>query len=508
MISTGVLFTDRYELTMAQLYFRRGLANRRSRFEYSFRAYPDYGTHQAGYAITAGLGPLLEWMNSVRFDDEAIGALALQQTATGGRMFGDDFLAWLKDLGGFGNVSMWAVPEGRVVHPNTPITVVEAPLPVAQLLESSLLNHLNYTSLIATKASRVVEAAHGGTVLEFGLRRAPGLAANAATRAALIGGVDFSSNEGASHVLGLPAKGTHAHSMVQVFLAIGQGELEAFRAYAEVYPDDCLLLVDTVDTIEFGVPNAILVFDELRSKGHEPVGIRLDSGDLAHLAVRSAALLDEAGYPDVSIVLSSQLDELTIWQIRNQITEEAPRYGVEPGPLLQRLTYGVGSRMVTSQGDSSFDGVYKIAAVEDESGRWAPTMKISDSPAKIANPGIKKLWRVYDQRGLATADVIALDHEALDERPLELVHPSRAGVHRRLADAEVSRTEEMLEPVQVSGSTEPGPGDIFVARERRTRDLDRLDPGVRRLVNPHEYHVSLSRPLADLKRSLIEEYTS
>lgn len=506
MISTGVLFVDRYELTMAQLYFRMGLAERRARFEYSFRSNPDYGTHQAGYAITAGLGPLLEWMHSERFDDGAIGVLSEQLTATGDRLFDDGFLDWLREIGGFGQVDLKAVPEGRVVHPNTPIATVEAPLAIAQLLETSLLNHLNFASLIATKASRVVEAAHGGMVLEFGMRRAPGFGANAATRAALIGGADFSSNEGMSHVLGLAAKGTHAHSLVQVYLAVGGGELDAFEAYADVYPDDCLLLVDTVDTLQSGLPNAIAVFDDLRAAGHEPVGIRLDSGDLAHLAVRSAAVLDAAGYPDVAIVLSSQLDELTILQIRNQIADEARQYGVDADRLMSRLVFGVGSRMVTSHGDSSFDGVYKVAAIHDAKGEWVPTMKISDSPAKVANPGLKQLWRVYDDRGVATADVLALSDETMGERPLELVHPSRTGIQRSLTDQQVSRVEPLLEPANREGGS---PGEqLAIARQRRVDDLNLLDPGVRRLVNPHQYHVSLTRRLANLKQSLIADYTA
>lgn len=506
MITTGVLFVDRYELTMAQVYFRMGIADRPARFEYSFRSYPDYGTHQAGYAVMAGVGPLVEWMRSERFDDHALAVLADQTTSTGGRLFEDGFLGWLADVGGFDQVKMQAVPEGRVVHPNTPIATIEAPLAIAQLLESSLLNHLNFASLIATKASRVVEAAHGGVVLEFGMRRAPGFGANAATRAALIGGADFSSNEGMSHILGVPAKGTHAHSLVQVYLAIGDGELDAFRAYADVYPDDCLLLVDTVDTLRSGLPNAITVFDELRGRGHDPVGIRLDSGDLAHLAVRCAAVLDAAGYPELSIVLSSQLDELAIWQIRNQITDEAPQYGVDAQRLLERLTFGVGSRMVTSDGDSSFDGVYKVAAIQDLAGEWVPTMKISDSPAKIANPGLKNLWRVYDERGVATADVLALSDEDPGGRPLELIHPSRTGVHRVLDASQVSRVESLLAPIaDEQGSAR----DLLIAaRQRRLDDLRLLDPGVRRLVNPHEYHVSLTRRLAELKQSLIAEYGS
>ena len=237
---------------------------------------------------------------------------------------------------------------------------------MAQILETSLLNHLNYQTLIATKAARIKSGGRGRLLLEFGLRRGPDKGVNAGARAALIGGADFTSNVGISHVLGFPPKGTHAHSMVQIFMALGQSELDAFRAYADVYPDDCLLLVDTVDTLESGIPNAITIFDELRQKGHEPVGIRLDSGDLAYLSIQAAKMLDDAGFPDVSIVLSNQLDELVIWQILTQLEQEAGKYGVNPDKLIDRLVYGVGTNLITSSGDSSLDGVYKLVAVRDD----------------------------------------------------------------------------------------------------------------------------------------------
>ncbi|MDH5372027.1 MAG: nicotinate phosphoribosyltransferase [Acidimicrobiia bacterium] len=508
VLTTGILFTDHYQLTMAQLYFRAGLADRRARFEHSFRSYPDYGTHQAGYAIAAGLGPFVQWLQRTSFDEEAAAALATLRAGDGGALFGEDFLDWMLESGSFDGVSLWAVPEGRVVHRNTPIAVVEAPLVIAQLLESSLLNHLNYATLIATKASRVVEAAHGGSVLEFGLRRAHGFGGNGASRSALIGGAEFSSNVGMSHELGLPSKGTHGHSMVQVFMSIAGGELEAFRAYADVYPDDCLLLVDTINTLESGVPNAIRVFEELKAGGHRPVGIRLDSGDLAHLAVRSAAMLNAAGFADTSIVLSSQLDELTIWQIRNQIVDEAPRYGLDVDRMLARLVYGVGSRMATSDGDPSFDGVYKAVAVKDDGGTWQPAIKISDSPDKLALPGVKTLWRVYDERGIATADVIATGDEDLSQRPLEILHPTRPGVARTLETEQVSAVEPLLESVLDDGRLVAETGGIVEARNRRTADLNRLDTGVRRLVNPHTYHVSVTRPLLELKQTLIDTHRS
>ncbi|HSJ26741.1 MAG TPA: nicotinate phosphoribosyltransferase [Acidimicrobiia bacterium] len=508
-IAEGILFTDHYQLTMAQLYYRAGIADRPAQFEHFFRSYPDYGLHQAGYCVTAGLEPLLDWMDEARFGPAELEVLAGIRSARGTRVFADDFLAWLGEMDGFSAVTMRGVPEGRIVHANAPVAVVEAPLAVAQVLETSLLNHLNFATLIATKASRVVEAAAGGQVIEFGLRRAPGLGGNAATRSSLIGGAVSSSNVGMSHLMGVDSSGTHAHSMVQVFMAIGGGELEAFRAYAEVYPDDCLLLVDTIDTLDSGVPNAITVFEELRARGHEPVGIRLDSGDLAHLAVRSAELLDAAGFEDTRIVLSSGLDELTIWQVKNQIAVEAPSYGVDADRLIARLVHGVGSKLVTSDGDPSLGGVYKTVAVGGEDGAWVPAIKISDTPEKVQNPGAKNLWRVYDERGYATADVMGLADEELDpSHPIQIHHPSLPGVVRTLKPTGISEIEPLLTTILDAGRRTSEPGGIEAARRRRVRDIERLDPGVRRLVNPHRYHVSLTTALSDLKRSLVAGYQS
>ncbi len=499
----GILYTDQYQFTMAQLYFRQGLHERPAQFDHFFRSYPDYGTHQAGYCVNAGLGSLLDWMGEVRVRDEDIELLAAQTGAAGTRLFADDFLAWLRDAGSFDGLTVRAVPEGRVVHANVPLTVVEGPLAVAQILETPLLNFLNFQTLVATKASRVSTAARGRPVVDFGLRRAPGYGANAATRAALIGGADFSSNVGMSHVLGYPPKGTHAHSMVQVFIALGEGELAAFRAYAELYPDDCILLVDTVDTLQSGIPNAITVFEELRRRGHRPVGIRLDSGDLAHLAIRSAAMLDAAGFPEVGIVLSSGLDELAIWQILTQIDVEASRYGVDPADLLARLSFGVGGRLLSSYGDPLLDGVYKAVAIAD-GGRWVPAVKMSENVAKIPAPGDKEVWRLYDSRGQATADVLAVAGEEVTD-PLPLRHPIHPGKRRELAAAEIAEVEPLLELVLDEGrptGERPSMSDLHA---RRRADLDRLDPGVRRLINPHIYHVSLTQRLWDLKQELTRQ---
>jgi nicotinate phosphoribosyltransferase len=374
---------------------------------------------------------------------------------------------------------------------------------MAQILESALLNHLNFQTLIATKAARMRESSQGQVILEFGMRRAQEYGANAGARAALIGGADFSSNTGVSYALGFPPKGTHAHSLVQLFMALGEGEYGAFKAYADVYPDDCLLLVDTIDTLESGIPNAIRVFEELQAKGHKPVGIRLDSGDLAYLAVQSARMLDAAGFGDTSIVLSNRLDELVIWQIITQIRQEAARYGMDPEHLIRRLSFGVGTQLITSAGDPALDGVYKLVAVE-ENGHWVPAMKISESPEKTLNPGYKSVWRIYDRRERATADLLTMEDENPANMPeIVMHHPLETGKSRTLRQSEISKIEPLLVHVLKDGKVNYELPSIEQMRAVRDEDINRLDTGVRRLVNPHTYHVSLSRNLWKLKQSLI-----
>lgn len=507
-ITEGLLFTDFYQLTMAQLYFRQGLAERRVQFDFFFRSHPHYGEHSAGYSVFAGLEWLVDWLDETRATADDLSYLRSLTGAAGGRLFDDAFLDWLGANGTMDGISIRAVPEGRVVHPNVPLLVVDGPLAMAQLIETPVLNHLNYKTLVATKASRIREAARGAPLLEFGMRRAHERGANAGTRAALIGGADFSSNVGVSRVMGVQPKGTHAHSMVQAFLALGGGELDAFRAYAQLYPDDCVLLVDTIDTLGSGVPNAIRVFEEMRAHGHEPVGIRLDSGDLAYLAIQAAIQLDAAGFDEVAIVLSNNLDELVIWQIVTQIREEAPRYRVDPERLVRRLAHGVGTALVTSTGDPALDGVYKLVAIDDGT-ELRPAIKISESKAKTLNPGDKRVWRVYDRRGKATADLIGLAHETPDaRRGLTLCHPTDAHRRRRLSAEEISEIESLHVDVLVDGCRVGDPPSLDVMRARRTADLDRLDPGVKRLMNPHVYHVSLTDGLWDHKTGMVARLRS
>lgn len=501
----GILFTDQYQLTMAQLYFRMGLHEHVAQFDHFFRSYPDYGDHQTGFCINAGLEWLFKWMQQASFRTKDIEALRAQRDSAGRQVFGDDFLSWLPKTDSFAGLTIRAVPEGRVVHANVPLTVVQGPLAAAQLLETSLLNHLNYQTLIATKAARIRQAGRGQPVLEFGLRRGPELGSNAGARAALIGGADYTSNVGISNVLSLSPKGTHAHSMVQVFIALGGSELDAFRAYAEVYPDDCLLLVDTIDTLNSGIPNAIKVFEELKRKGHKPVGIRLDSGDLAYLSVMAARMLNEAGFPETRIVLSNQLDELVLWQILTQIEHEAGHYGVDAQQLMNRLIYGVGTRLISSQGHSALDGVYKLVAVQQGSS-WLPAIKVSENLAKVPNPGHKRVWRVYDCRGKATADVLSLDDEVLSpHQKIRLHHPVEQNISRTLKADDVSATELLLEDIMLDGRVVYDWPSMQAMRDIRDHDLERLDAGVKRIMNPHIYHVSLTSKLWELKKELINQ---
>jgi nicotinate phosphoribosyltransferase len=502
----SALFTDSYQLVMAQLYLEEGIADRTAQFDHLYRSNPDYGSHQAGFCVFAGLEPLLEWMAQVEVTPQDLDALASQLTPAGGRRYSDEFLAWLAEHGHFRDLEVQAVAEGRVVHPHVPMITVTGPLASAQLLETALLNQCNYPTLIATKAARIVESARGGDVLEFGMRRGPGAAVDEAARAALIGGCSATSNVQASTALGTDPKGTHAHSLVQAYLALGGGELAAFRAFARRYPDECILLVDTVDTLRSGVPNSIRVFEELRAAGHEPVGVRLDSGDLAHLAVESARMLDAAGFPRARIVLSGDLDEVTIWQILTQVSDEAPRAGMDAGALCRRLVYGVGTRLITSEGDPALGGVYKLTAITDAAGRWLPAVKLSENPTKIPVVGPKASWRLHDERGKATVDLLT----AADEVPFEggeqmtLHHPSQAGVRRVIRRDEISRIEPLHDLVFAHGKATKAPSSLDELRHRRSTDVDALDPGVRRMVNPHRYHVSLSDELRRRQQETVE----
>jgi nicotinate phosphoribosyltransferase len=341
----------------------------------------------------------------------------------------------------------------------------------------------------------------GSVVLEFGMRRGAGAAVDEGARAALIGGCDATSNVEASVALGLAPRGTHAHSLVQAYVATGRGELDAFRAFAHSYPDDCTLLVDTIDTLHSGVPNAITVFGELRDAGHEPGGIRLDSGDLAYLGARAARMLDDAGFDRARIVLSGDLDELTIWQIRAQIGEECGRLGLDAAAVQRRLVYGVGTRLITSHGAAALDGVFKLVGLRSPDGTWEPALKLSENPAKIPIPGPKDVWRLSDHSGIATVDLVTVAGEdPLAGTVLTLHHPYLDGVHRTIPRSSIARAE----PLRTDPRRQDRPG-LDALRGAVAADLAALDPGVKRLVNPHRYHVSLSDAMKERQQQAITE---
>ena len=504
-VSEGFLFTDQYELVMAQFYFRLGLHNNTAQFEHYFRNYPDYGTHKAGYCINAGLEWFIEWMTNTSFSEKDYDHLANSKNRVGKKIFDEKFLNWLKEEGNYSKVSIRAIPEGRVVHPNLPLTIVRGPLAIVQILETALLNQLNYQTLIATKASRIKEIGKGQPLLEFGARRAQDRGAIAGARAALIGGADFSSNVGISHLLGMPPKGTHAHSMVQLFIAMGRTEEEAFREFADMYPDECILLVDTINTLESGMPNAIKVFQRLKKQGHKPIGVRLDSGDLAYLSIKVAKMLDKAELPEVGIVLSNELDEMNIWQIISQIAEDAPKQGTDADSVIKKLIFGVGTRLVTSAGDSALGGVYKLISIKKD-GRWQQAIKISDAVEKMTNPGDKQVWRLYDKTKKATADLICLaDEKPKEMDKLSLRHPMSSAKFRNLDRNEISKMEPLLIDIIKDGKIVYDFPSIEELRNQRKSDLEKLDSGVKRLINPHYYHVSLSQKLWDLKEEMIKK---
>ncbi|MCW8810572.1 MAG: nicotinate phosphoribosyltransferase, partial [Ignavibacteriaceae bacterium] len=385
-------------------------------------------------------------------------------------------------------------------------TVVKGPLAILQMMETALLNQINYQILIATKASRIKEIVKDQSILEFGTRRGHDRGAIAGTRAALIGGADFSSNVGISYQLGIPPKGTHAHSMVQLYLASGKSELEAFEAFADLYPDDCILLVDTIDTLESGLPNAVKVFEKLKRKGHNPVGIRLDSGDLAYLTIKCSLYLNEAGFPDTKIVLSNELDELRIWQIISQIRVEAPSFSTDANKIIKRLIFGVGTNLITSSGDPSLSGVYKLTAVKD-GGKWLPTLKISESSKKMTLPGEKQVWRIIEKAGKATADLVCLDHETPDKADnLTLINILKDEERRVIPKENILSMEPLLTEVIKDGEVKYEFPSIQKMREIRKKDLDNLDFGVKRLINPHLYQVSVSKEILQLKKKLLEKF--
>ncbi|MDQ7032072.1 MAG: nicotinate phosphoribosyltransferase [Desulfonauticus sp.] len=505
-ITQGFLFTDFYQLTMAQVYFNYDLHLLEAQFEYFFRSYPNYGQHQAGFCIFAGLETFFQWLNRAKPTPKDLDYLKTLTSRNKKPLFSPAFLDWLAQID-FRELEIKAIPEGRAVHPYVPLVTVKGPFALAQLIETPLLNTLNYQTLIATKAARIKEAAWGQTVMDFGLRRAQWLGGNAGTRAALIGGVEFSSNVGTSSILNLPPKGTHAHSLVQAFMALGYSEEQAFEAFAQIFPDDCILLIDTINTLESGLPNAIKIFQKLQKKGHKPLGIRIDSGDLAYLAVQCYLELKKAHLEDCLIILSNQLDELVIQQIITQIKQEAHDYHIIPEEIISKLVFGTGTRLITSAGCCSLDGVYKLTAIKKHSD-WEPALKISDSPSKLLIPGEKKTYRLTDKRNKYMVDLICLETEELpfNNKEFTIFHPQDSNVFRTIQSKDIAKIELLQIDIQKNGQIVYDFPDLKTIQKQKEKDLEHLDKGVKRLIKPHNYHVSITKQVYALREKLLKKY--
>lgn len=468
------LLTDFYQINMMYAHFAKGTKDKRVVFDLYFRKTPCNN----GYAIAAGLEQAIEYIKSLRFTEEEIRYLKSIDN------YSEDFLNELQNLRFTGN--LWAVPEGTFVFPHEPLVRVESRLFEAHLIETALLNIINHQTLIATKAARVVHAAGDDPVLEFGLRRAQGPDAGLyGSRASYIAGVAATSNVLAGQKFGIPVQGTHAHAYVQSF----PSELEAFRAFTEIFPDNAVLVVDTYDSLYSGIPNAIQVFKELRQKlGRDPknFGIRLDSGDLAYLSKEARKQLDQAGFPNARIVASGDLDENLIRDLKMQ------------GAKID--VWGVGTQLITAKDCPALGGVYKLSA-EEENGVLQPRIKVSENPTKITNPGVKKLVRFYSNKsGRALADVIMLNDEEVPTGKYEIFHPvytlKRKVLHNYY-------TEELLKPIFENGRLVYELPTLSEIRARVKRQTQVFSPEIQRLTNPHEYHVDLSEPLWQLKNRMI-----
>lgn len=467
------MMTDLYELTMMYGYYREGMTENEGVFDVFFRP-----KETIVYAIMAGLDSVIDYINNLHFGEYDLAYLRSLN------LFDEEFLTYLSKLRFKGEI--YGMPEGTVVFPYEPLLRVRAPLIQAQLVETALLTFINHQTLIATKASRICYAAKGDSVLEFGLRRAQGPDAGIyGARAAIIGGCNATSNVLTGQMFDIPVSGTHAHSWVMSF----PDELTAFRAYARTFPNNCLLLVDTYDTLKSGVPNAIKVFDELRARGHEPVGIRLDSGDLAYLSKQARKMLDDAGYPNAKISASSDLDEFVIRDLKIQ------------GACIS--VWGVGTRLITSEDNPALGGVYKMSA-EVIDGKMVPKIKLSDNPVKVTNPGYKKVFRFYDRNGMAIADLIALNHETIDEsKPLRIFDPVQTYKSMTLTDF---TARELLVPIFIDGHQVYESPCIREIQAYARKEFESMWDEYKRLLMPHTYKVDLSDELYRLKMDLIDNY--
>jgi len=467
------MLTDFYEITMANGYLASGRADQIAYFDIFFRNVPDQG----GYAIMAGLDHMIDYMKNLRFTDKDVEYLRKKG------VFKEEFLEYLKNFKF--ECDVWAVPEGTPIFPHEPIVTVRGPVIQAQFIETAMLMFFNHECLIATKANRIVRAAQKRPVMEFGSRRAHGSAAAVyGARAAYIGGCVGTACAIADRELGIPALGTMAHSWVQLFPT----EYEAFKKFAELYPDNCILLVDTYNVLKSGIPNAIKVFKEVKPN---KLGIRIDSGDVAYLTKQARLMLDEAGLKNCTITVSNALDE---YLIRDIILEGA-----------KIDAFGVGERLITAKSDPVFGGVYKLAAVEED-GKVIPKIKISENVGKITNPGVKKLYRVYDKdSGKAQVDLIALDDEVIKEGPaLEVFDESNPWKRKKITNYTI---KDIRVKVFDKGECVYESPDINEIKKYCAEQIDTLWEETLRFENPQTYYVDLSQKLWDLKQELLDEYS-
>ncbi len=475
------LLTDLYELTMMQGYYYKQSQNETVVFDVFFRQNPCNN----GYSICAGLDQVISYIKNLNFTYEDVDYLR------GLGIFSEEFLHYLSGFHFSGDI--YAIPEGTVVFPKEPLLKVIAPIMEAQLVETAILNIINHQSLIATKTSRIVFAANGSGIMEFGLRRAQGPDAGLyGARAAMIGGCVGTSNVLAGQLFDVPVMGTHAHSWIMSF----EDEYTAFKTYAEMYPDNCTLLVDTYDTLKSGVPNAIRVFQECKKEGHvlKKYGIRLDSGDLAYLSKEARKMLDDAGFPDATIVASNDLDEYLLHDLGLQ------------GAKID--SWGVGTNLITSKDCPSFGGVYKLAATMDKDGNFIPKIKISENTEKITNPGNKTIYRIYDKAtGKIKADLICFVGETYDtDKDLLLFDPIETWKKTKLPGGSYTM-REILVPVFRNGECVYQSPSVMEIAEYCRQEKKTLWEETKRLFYPHEVHVDLSQSLYDVKKALLDEMT-
>ena len=475
------LLTDLYELTMMQGYFKNKEENRTVIFDAFYRTNPFGG----GYAIMCGVEQLVRYVKDLHFSRQDIEYLRSLE------IFDADFLDYLADFKFTGDI--YAIPEGTLMFPREPMVKVIAPIAQAQLMETAILNIINHQSLIAAKAARICYAAKGDGVMEFGLRRAQGPDAGTyGARAAVIAGCVGTSNVLCGELFDVPVKGTHAHSWIMSF----PDELTAFKTYADLYPNACILLADTYDTLKSGVPNAIKTFQYMRDKGTlgKGYGIRLDSGDLAYISKKARKMLDEAGFPDAIISASNDLDEHLINSLKDQ------------GATI--TSWGVGTNLITAKDNPSFGGVYKLAAIQDDKGNFIPKIKLSENTEKVTNPGNKKIYRVYNEpEHKIQADIICLEEETYSENEqITLFDPVEPWKKTRLAPGEFSLRELMV-PLFKDGKCVYESPKTMDIREYCLKEQDTLWEESRRLVNPHQVYVDLSQKLYENKLRLLDEIT-